>query len=662
MVFEEIVLENFATYKGHNCINLAPTSPDKPVILIGGENGCGKTTLLDAFQLVLFGAAAQCSNRGKLPYETYLERCINRDTLPEDGARIKLFFHFYYGGEKKHYRIERAWFRKGKKIQEQFWAYQIVEGEIKYERTLSENWLDYVESFFPSQVAPFFLFDGEKIESLADFEKSGHLIHSAIKSLLGLNLVNQLETDLLSLEKRKHKELASTEESKKLDTLEDEIAKINNRLSVLKTDEAQLNNKLDQHNKQLESVDLLFRQQGGDLYSKRALLEEKLAYRQKELSDYENRLRDIAAGSAPLLMVQPLLESIRYQAVVEEEAHREELIFNSLRERDRALLDILTSGNAASNLISEVTNFLNEDIEKRSKAASVECYLNLGNEGMQSLGILLDSELPALSSNIPQELATLKELRNDVESLERSLASVPDQEKIATIIANKISLQENIRDCESSLRLIKEEMERLGRQLEMKNAEMRRELIRMASIRFEGKDSRRMVHYSAKVRETLGTFREKVLEKHLARIEGLVLNSFKNLLRKESLVEKLKIDRQTCQMRIFNNNDDEIHPERLSAGERQLLATAILWGICQAAGKPLPTIIDTPLGRLDTSHRTNLVQNYFPHASHQVLLLSTNEEIVGKYHDQLKPFISQTCLLSHNERMGGTTVKQGYFC
>ncbi|MDD3472941.1 MAG: DNA sulfur modification protein DndD, partial [Syntrophaceae bacterium] len=417
MIFEEITLENFATYKGHHSISLSPSSPDKPVILIGGENGCGKTTLLDAFQLVLFGAAAQCSNRGKLPYETYLERCINRDTPPEDGASIKLAFHFYYAGEKKSYRIERVWFRKGKKIQEQFWAYHMVNGDLKYERTLSDNWLDYVESFFPSQVAPFFLFDGEKIESLADFEKSGHLIHSAIQSLLGLNLVNQLDSDLQLLEKRKYKELASTEENNKLDSLENEISAIRIRISELRTDELKLKDKINQNNKQLESVDLLFRQEGGDLYIKRASLEEKFTYRQKELSNYENRLRDIAAGSVPLLMVQHLLEGIRYQADIEEKAHREQLICKSLLERDQSILSILSSGYAAPNLISEVTNFLNDDIERRSKAASVDCYLNLGNDGVQSLRSLLDNELPALSSTIPQELATLNELRNDVESL-----------------------------------------------------------------------------------------------------------------------------------------------------------------------------------------------------------------------------------------------------
>jgi DNA sulfur modification protein DndD len=55
------------------------------------------------------------------------------------------------------------------------------------------------------------------------------------------------------------------------------------------------------------------------------------------------------------------------------------------------------------------------------------------------------------------------------------------------------------------------------------------------------------------------------------------------------------------------------------------------------------------------------VKNYFPNASHQVLLLSTNEEIIGKYHDDLKPYISHTFLLNHDENHGGTTVEHGYF-
>jgi len=661
MVFEEIVLENFATYKGENSINLLPSSPEKPIILVGGENGCGKTTLLDAFQLVLFGPAARCSNRGKLTYERYLERCINRNTPPEDGARLKLTFHFHTGGEKKRYKIERRWFKRGKKLEEQFWVSHLSNEGIKYERALAENWADYIEGFFPSQVAPFFLFDGEKIEELADFEKSGTLVHAAIHSLLGLNLVDQLETDLLVYGKRKHREIASDEDQKATESLEIAITEFKQRIENLKMEEGQLNNQLDNLQGDLDKIEVQFRQQGGELFLKQSELEGKLSESQSILCAQEDKLREIAAGAAPLLLVKDLLQNVQAQAHKEEIANREKLLCETLEERDKALISKFKDLNAQQGQLDAIAQYLLSDRISRRKATEIEFYLNLDPEGQKALEILIGNELPSLDKEIPETLKQAGKMREDVEAIERSLAGVPDEANISKIIADREVTQKKIKEVETSLAVNKEEIERAQRQLEQKNSELRRELIRAAHHRFEGKDTRRMIQYSAKVRGTLELFREKVVAKHIDRIEGLVLNSFKNLLRKNSLIAHLKIDRETYQVRLYKENAKEVLPERLSAGERQLLATALLWGICQAAGKPLPTIIDTPLGRLDTSHRTNLVKNYFPFASHQVLLLSTDEEIVGKYHDKLNPYISHTAVLCHNEKLGGTTIQQGYF-
>ena len=104
-----------------------------------------------------------------------------------------------------------------------------------------------------------------------------------------------------------------------------------------------------------------------------------------------------------------------------------------------------------------------------------------------------------------------------------------------------------------------------------------------------------------------------------------------------------------------------LEPAKLSAGERQLLAIAILWGLAEASGKELPTVIDTPLGRLDGIHRSNLVNNYFPKAGQQVILLSTDEEIVGDYYKQLKPYIAREFHISYNEPAKTSGFNQGYF-
>jgi DNA sulfur modification protein DndD len=112
---------------------------------------------------------------------------------------------------------------------------------------------------------------------------------------------------------------------------------------------------------------------------------------------------------------------------------------------------------------------------------------------------------------------------------------------------------------------------------------------------------------------------------------------------------------------LFDRHGDVLSPEQLSAGERQLLAIALLWGLAKASGRPLPTAIDTPLGRLDTTHRMHLIERYLPFASHQVLLLSTDEEITGDYLKSLRPWIGRTYHLAYDDKAGRTAVAPGYF-
>lgn len=661
MVFEQITLKNFASYRGENTIDLLPKSPNKPIILIGGENGCGKTSLLDAFQLVLFGPAAQCSNRGKLSYDGYLERCINRDTALEDGSSIKLTFHFYLGGDKKHFNIERAWARKGKKIQEQFWVYQITSNGIRFEQSLSQNWADYVEGFFPSQVAPFFFFDGEKIEKLADFENSGQLVHAAIHSLLGLNTVDQLDIDLLALEKKKHKELASQEELFQIDKIESELSELKSRIKEASEKTLLLTVQRDIAQNQLKEVEIRFRLQGGDLYEKRSELEEQLHAGQHVIGQHEDNLRELAASGAPLILVKDLLNQIKIQADSEEHTRREEIICEMLVGRDQALIDNLTQHETASEITNHIKLYLEADREVRRKSSQAERYLNMHLDDIKTLNTVLDTEIPSLEQSIPIELSNLQNAREAVEVIQKSLSGVPDVDKISQILEERATALRHLEETTIALKEVSDDRERIKRQQDLKQSELKREMEKLESVRSESKDSFRMIQYSAKVRITLELFRKRIVESNMTKIESLVIKSFNRLLRKHLLVNSIEIDRETCEVKLLDSKNKHVLPERLSAGERQLLATALLWGISKAAEKQLPTIIDTPLGRLDTSHRTNLVRNYFPKASHQVLLLSTNEEIVGKYYEDLMPYVSHTCILDHNEINGGTVIKDGYF-
>ena len=170
-----------------------------------------------------------------------------------------------------------------------------------------------------------------------------------------------------------------------------------------------------------------------------------------------------------------------------------------------------------------------------------------------------------------------------------------------------------------------------------------------------------MLFHSQKVRQKLEKFRSVFVESRIHQVEGFILGSFQQLLRKQSLISGLKINPEKFSLELYGQDGRILSPERLSAGERQLLAISMLWGLGRASGRPLPTVIDTPLGRLDASHRTLLVERYFPFASHQVLLFSTDKEIDEAYFEKLKPYIGHFYRLEYEDTTKATQIRKGYF-
>ncbi len=175
------------------------------------------------------------------------------------------------------------------------------------------------------------------------------------------------------------------------------------------------------------------------------------------------------------------------------------------------------------------------------------------------------------------------------------------------------------------------------------------------------RDQDRILVHSSRVKLTLEEFKHRILLKHVERIETLVLESLRLLFQKQTLISGVKINPGTLELSLLSETGEQIPVERLSAGERQLLAVSLLWGLGKASGRTLPTIIDTPLGRLDSQHRIRLVEQYFPQASHQVILLSTDEEINGSYLQTLLPKISKTYLIDYSEVSRSSSISTKYF-
>lgn len=659
MTLKKLILENFGPYKGLHAIDLEPPSPKRPIVLLGGLNGSGKTTLLDALQLVMYGKRARCSTRGTSAYDEFLKKSINRHSDPSGGARIELQFYDESDGQRKLYRLCRAWHANGSVARE------IVEVFINgtYDQIISEAWSEYAEEFIPARLSHLFFFDGEKIEALAELANAAEVLRSGIHSLLGLDLIERLRDDLKALAGRKGKLLLQYDDGTQdsLARAEMELRELQSRRDELVQDCAGLQLQSEQCVHRLHEMEARLQAEGGELFRQRDLLQAEKRAIGEELESIDVSLREITSGPAPFLLVPELLVEVRQQARQERLSIQASGLQDVLCERDRCIVELVSQWGATKALCQRLDRFLTKDRHERTQARTLPRYLGLSEETEGLLQDLESATLPALTTKAATLIVRRKELTHALVSLERKLSAVPDEEAIAPLERERTELESKKASIEEVRSRLEEQRKNLEVEFGRKESVVTRLQEKAIRNRLEREDLVRINEHARKAEEALGDFRERVVDKHIARIQMNVEDSFRHLIRKQTLVSSLKIHKRTYELELRDCEGQVIPAERLSAGERQLLAVSLLWGLAKTSRRQLPAVIDTPLGRLDSSHRRHLVERYFPAASHQVLLLSTDEEIRDEYLVSLRPWIGHEYLIAYDESTRTSKVMPGNF-
>jgi len=530
-----------------------------------------------------------------------------------------------------------------------------------FDRVLTEAWAELVEDLIPAGISHLFLFDGEKIESFADTENSAQLLSKAIHSLLGLDLVDRLATDLIALERRKQLELKNDVERQQIEAARVDIAALEQLREETVAQKGAIQNESERLKKRLREITARFEKEGGVLFEQRKELEEKRASNEWELWAVEDELRKCAEGAAPLLLVASLLEAVDQQDRREEEAGKAETVNQLLLDRDSRLLEEAKRRKASKLILDSIATFLNEDRAERASAVKTKRYLKLRYETRESLRSIRGFVVPETQRQVKQLIQKTNELQTILADLDRKIAGIPSHEAVADLLTQRQETQTAINSVAERLTRLDLELKKINRELEQKRKALSAQLEKVVDTEFDHEDNSRVVFHSQRVRKTLEKFRSAMVDRHVNGIGQLILDCFRQLLRKESLIAGLNINSEDFSLELYGADGKVLPPDRLSAGERQLLAVSMLWGLARASGRPLPAVIDTPLGRLDASHRSKLVEHYFPYASHQVLLLSTDKEIDEHYYKRLKPYVGRTYHLEFNEVLGSSQVKPGYF-
>jgi DNA sulfur modification protein DndD len=654
----ELVLHDFRAYGGRHVFDLSPSTPNKPIILIGALNGGGKTTFLDALQLVLYGLRARCASRKDLSYKDYLLECIHRHSSPTDGASIELCFERGARGTRQQIRVHRNWRATSASVSEQLEVW--VDG--KFDRVLSEQWDEQIDDIAPHRISHLFFFDGEKIEALSEEGQSEELIRTAVHALLGLDVIDRLTSDLEILDRTARKTGSGSDAISRVSLeIRDERDRIQRAVAERTERAGEIRRLCDRERLAFASIEERFRAEGGDWAARRVELEEKQKSGRSEVERIREELRELAAGNLPLRSLRQQLVSVRESAGLEARAEEHRAFRGLLEERDRKVVRQLVGAGAAREFVSLLERELSTDLRDRSTRDDAPAITALNADVRSQLARLLDEDLDTSGGHAERLLGRLEAALEELVGIERRLQSVPEQARVEELARSVEQGRSQVAGLEGQLRQIEEDLAPLVREHEVLTNKYLNALEEEHDAVSGDDRIRRQRERMEQAREILGTFRSEVLRKNLHRIEAAVLECFQHLVRKSRLVSHLSINPSTFALTLTQTDGRVIPRRALSAGESQLLSVAMLWGLGRVSGIPLPIVIDTPLGRLDSKHRTNLVTHYFPCASHQVIILSTDEEVRENRLKDLQPSIARSYLLEYLEDEDRTSVREGYF-
>lgn len=642
MIIKELVLHNFGVYASTNRFEF---HGEKPVVLIGGMNGRGKTTFLEAVLLSLYGSNSFAYSESK--YKTfgqYLKSFVN----VSDGT-LETYVDLEFAMESEVYRVHREWSGSKQRISEIIKVYK--DGE--YNQFLTDNWTMFIENILPSGLSNFFFFDGEKIAELA-IEDTSTQMKESIKTLLGISVLDLLNSDLGRIISRMTKNQIAGSEAKTIEKLREKRDQSVRALEEIDAEIAKLETLKVEASQNLEQKRQEYSAKGGDIVTQRQELLHKRSVVSSRIDTLKEQLIMDAASELPFILVADLLRNVRKNAEIEQD---QRMLSVALRKMKTMLPEYLKTNLADKKAAERFITFI--DGKANGSEEVVPCKLS--DTSLFKLQILLDNQLVTTKSNVSRHQRELVKLQKQADQLDSYMSVDMDEKEISQIYRQMKELEQRIIDIDVKLERKAEERRICNGEM-MSAVSMFNKHVEAYLKRVElNDDADRIVKYSHIAKAILEEYKIRLQRNKIGVVAETMTACYKKLANKKNLIEKVEMDPITLDLRYINANGETVNKASLSAGEKQLMVISLLWALALCSKKKLPVIIDTPLSRLDSAHRVSLIQTYFPQASEQTIILSTDSEIDQNYYEIMKNDIGDEFTLIYDDVSKSTTIHQGYF-
>jgi len=660
MKLTKLIIENFGAFEGKNEFDLRTTTK-KPIILFGGVNGSGKTTIFESIRLCLYGIGFRGIKMRKNVYEKHIKDRFHKSDIKEESNEVSISLEFEYSnlGVIDRFLLKRKWTKNDQELNESF---NVFKNDVYLQTTESEQWQEFINGIIPPGISRLFFFDGEEIMNLA----SDDTIQLAkfFNQLSGLDIVESLQTDL-RIYGAKLINGSNNKFEKELLDLKYQEKTLNKELEFLAQDRAQSKSRIDQIKGQIELLEQNISNEGG-LYAKKR---DKLKERGKEIDQkiviVKERIRELCHNALPFAIVPNLCDTLSSRLKEEEEETGFDNIIKAVHKSKRQLkksiedLKIFKELNIdiedRKKLISEILKGLENNIGT-SKKEMGDIKHHLSSKDLHKIQdrINKSKESHRKLSNLINELEDLTRTRQGIEVF---IFKAPSDEVLQRHIKKLNVMNVELGDQTAKINAIDENIRKVEFRLQEAQRKLRKnneEMERMENISNQTKQI-------SSIRKVLDDYSKELRQQKIDDFKKEFISCLNQISHKKGFVDKIDVDSDKFSITLIGKNGKKINKQYLAAGEKQIYAVATLWTLAKISKRILPFIIDTPLGRLDSEHRKNLVDNFFPFVSHQIIVFSTDAEVDKEYFERLQKYVSGTYHLNFDVKSYKTSVTPSYF-
>ncbi len=662
-----VTIENFGVFHGSHELILKPIDGEdrglRNVTIITGHNGSGKSTLFQAIQIALLGPLALGPKITKKRYLEFIAARLHRKyasgtpTVCSSGS-IRLNVVFQHSGEFLYTNIKRTFQITENKLQESLSI--VCNGQIlNIDPSSYQSWLlDLV----PAGLLQLCFFDSDLFDTLAHFDKQHKQLQTVLKHVFGLDLVDQLISDLDRYTLRNGW-------NPKWDSYVEEIQKLNSKVNLLEQEITSLETEIERIAEEEDNVrskilkkESLLAAKGGHYSLKRQDRILRANEIQQEIELVSHKIGNLCNELMPFALAPELCSSLRRTLEIEtslqREKNAEEVLSNKIGDIKRKLDSAtfwegikLDKGDKIK-LRKRINNAINSPRVRSNDYSEVQVHQLSESEREQ-----LEKWISRAIHTVPEEAQylceTFTELRDEQTKIEQYLSQTPDDETL-------IPIHEDIKGLNTIAGELRDKQVALVKQVgsvQYQREEVVRQRNGLMKKVEEAQSSNRRLNLANRSKKVLRKYKDKLLGYRLDALENALLESFNHLCRKEHLLEGVLINQEDMQITLYRGDGNILLSDDFSMGEVQLYVLALLWAIRRIGRHDLPLLIDTPIARLDEIHRWRLMHKFLPSVSGQIILFLTDNELNRVTLTHASPYLARVYRLDFDDKSSESRVE-----